>query len=697
MTSKLNNIFALVILLFGLLQSEKCIAAADQIDSLKQACLVEEDSKTLVDNYNRLAMLYAYSNVDSVLKYANKGLELARASEYQQGEGDALFYLSYGYDQTGDWEIAIENLENAILIFKETRDTISLVGSYLNLGVLYSYGTQQVKALEYIIKAKNLAETTEDGFGLPEAYTNIGSFYEYLKEYRGAYRYYLKALQIEEEKNATDNISMSNIALGYINIKLKNFDEALKNLEQAQKLMPEIEDLHRETEVMILFAYYYLEVDELDEAEAAINKAEKMIREQKFERLNADLSFLRGKLLLKKMQYQEALKEFDKAIDHSNKLEKYDLLNDIYSEKSEAYAKIGQYEKAYEMQVLKNRSSELLQPNKIAQVLGEFEREELLKEERAQQKLQEELAEEKDRSNKYRERVKLQVAAFSSVLLVIIIIILSYYNMLRKRHAQMLRENYNTINRQKLLLEKNIKQLAEDEKKLKQLNATKDKFFSIIAHDLKNPFNVMIGISDLMRTSSNIKNVKEFEGMVEGMFQAATSGYNLLENLLEWSRTQTESVQFKPERFPIQKILTANQSLFQQAARSKKISISWPSTHAEVFADYNMVNFIFRNLMNNAIKFSHEGGNIEVLIAEEGEILKCTIKDTGIGMDADTLSKLFKIEHSVQKDGTANEKGTGLGLILCKEFVEKNGGTITVESKEAIGSAFTFELPLAKD
>jgi len=695
MTSKLNNIFSLVILVFGLLQVEKSVAAADQIDSLKLACSLEEDSKRLADNYNRLAMLYAYSNIDSLLKYANKGLEVARTNNYKQGEGDALFYLSYGYDQTGDWEIAIENLENAILIFKETKDTVSLVGSYLNLGVLYSYGTQQVKALEYIIKAKNLAETTEDGFGLPEAYTNIGSFYEYLKEYRSAYRYYLKALEIEEEKNATDNISMSNIALGYINIKLKNLDEALINLEQAQKLMPEIEDLHRETEVMILFAYYYLEVDDLEEAEATINKADRMIQEQKFERLTADLAYLRGKLLLKKMQYEKALKEFDKAIDHSNKLEKFDLLNDIYSEKSEAYAKIGQYEKAYEMQVLKNQSSDLLQPNKIAQVLGEFEREELLKEERAQQQLQEELAQEKDRSNKYRERVKLQVAAFSSVLLVIIIIILSYYNMLRRRHSQILKDNYNTINQQKLLLEKNLTQLAEDEKKLKQLNATKDKFFSIIAHDLKNPFNVMIGISDLMRTSSNIKNTKEFESMVEGMFQAATSGYNLLENLLEWSRTQTESVQFNPERFQIQKILTANQSLFQEAARSKKISIFWPSTQAEVFADYNMVNFIFRNLMNNAIKFSHEGGNIKVLIDQDVKMLKCTIKDTGIGMDADTLSKLFKIEHSVQKSGTANEKGTGLGLILCKEFVEKNGGTITVESKEDKGSAFTFNLPLA--
>ncbi len=696
MNTTLKCILAFCLLVIALAKPILSAATEEEIDSLKQVCLNERDTVTLVDNYNWLAMLYAYSNVDSLLKYAKKALEFAHQADYKQGTGDALFYISYGYDQTGNWEEAIKNLEDAIVIYKQLKDTTSLVGSYLNLGVLYSYGTQQVKGLEYIINAKNLAEKKGDRFGLPEAYTNIGSYYEYLKEYRGAFRYYSKALEIEEEENETDNISMSNIALGYINIKLKNLDGALQNLEQARKLLPQIEDLHRETEVLILFAYYYIEVDNLAEAEVTIQKADSMKNEQKFERLNADLSYLSGKIYLKRKQYQKALFEFDKAISFSNNLQKYDLLNDIYTDKAEAHAMLGQFEKAYEMQVLKNRSNELLQPNKIAQVLGEFEREELLKEERAQQKLEQELEAEKTRSNKYRERVQLQVTAFSSVLLIILLIIVSYYAILRKKHAQMLRENYNTINRQKVMLEKNFNQLAEDEKKLKKLNATKDKFFSIIAHDLKNPFNVMIGISDLIRTNADIKHTKEFEAMIDGMFQAATSGYNLLENLLEWSRTQTDNIQFSPENFPMEKIFLANKMLFKEAAHTKNISISWPSANVEVYADYNMVNFIFRNLMNNAIKFSHKGGKIDVIVDSNEKMLLCTIKDTGIGMNADTLSKLFKIEYSVQQNGTANEKGTGLGLILCKEFVEKNNGTISVESKEGKGSSFTFELPLGK-
>lgn len=686
-------ILLVLVIFFGTSGSLKATVMEEQIDSLKSVCLTETDEIKLADNYVHLAVLYAYSNIDSLLHYSQKALEISRKNNYTKGIGDALFYVSYGFDQTGDWEDAISNLEDAIGIFEEAKDTVSLVASYLNIGVLYSYGTQQVKALEYIIKAKNLSETTKNKFGLPEALTNIGSFYEYLKEYRSAYRYYDEALQLELESNDADNISMSNISLGYVNIKLKRLDEAYQNLQSAEKVLPDIKDLHRETEVLILFACYYLESGLLDQADAVLNKAHNLIHQQKFERLHADAAYLMGRLALKRKDYKLALTNFDTAIDESKKLDRYDLLTDIYTDKMEAYASIGQYEKAYQVQQLKNESDELLQPNKIAQVLGEFEQQERMKEQRHQEQLQQELLEEKTLSNKYKNRIQLQIAIFASVLLIIIVIILGYYALLRRKHSSVLKANYNTINKQKLLLEDNLKLLAEDERKLKELNATKDKFFSIIAHDLKNPFNVLIGLSDLIRTDKSLRDSKDFEAMIEGMFQAATSGYNLLENLLEWSRTQTDGMQFNPESFAIRKVLSTNEALFKEAAKSKNITISWPQTDEKVYADYNMVNFIFRNLVNNAIKFSYEGGKIEIMVEARGKVLVCTVKDYGMGMNQNTVDKLFKLEHTVQYEGTAHEKGTGLGLILCKEFVEKNCGNIEVSSEPEKGSAFSFGLP----
>lgn len=668
-----------------------------KIDSLRTVCLSETDTIKLIDNYNSLAGYFTYSNTDSSLLYAEKALKLAWKVDYNKGKGVALFRISYCYDLTGEWNDAIKNLEKAIVIFDEIKDTSFLVASNLNLGLLYSYGSNLVKGLEYTIKAKNLAENQNyASSGLTEAYTNIGWYYEYLKEYRSAYHYYMKALDVAERLNEVDNIAVLTTGLCFINIKLKKLNEALSNLKRTQELLPQIKDPHIETQVIILFVYYYLEIDDLPEAKKNIRKAERMIGEQNFERMRADLAYLEGKLLLKQRKYPEALVSLDKALMFCEKMDRHDLDNDIYTEKTDALAHLEQYKKAYEIQQIENKLNEQLQPNKIAQVLGEFEHQEFLQEQKKQAQLQEKLAKEKNRSDKFKNRLQLQIFAFAAALLIIVVIILGYFLFLRKQHAAVLKENYETINKQKILLEKNLKLLAEDEKKLQELNATKDKFFSIIAHDLKNPFNVLIGISDALRTNSDIRNSKDFETLVEGMFQAATSGYNLLENLLEWSRTQTGSLLFKPQPFSIDRVLSANEILFKEAAKSKNITIQWPSSREMVIADFNMVNFVFRNLLNNAIKFSYEGNIIDVSVSANGKMVECCIRDSGMGMDEATLQKLFKVEYSVQKDGTANEKGTGLGLILCKEFVEKNGGKIWVSSKPGEGSTFSFSLPLKR-
>lgn len=694
--AKLNVHITSSLLFFLILLNVYTTTGSDQkIDSVRAVCAGLTDEKELADSYNRLASLYVNTNSDSSLFYAQKAFDLASKVKYDQGKGEALFQISYCYDQSGEWETAIKNLEQAITIFSELHDTTYLIGCTLNIGLLYSYGTDLVKGLEYIIEAKNLAEDNNNIYGLPEAYTNIAWYYEYLDEYRSAYNYYVKALEISDKKNDLDFICMLNIGLGYINIKLQKLDEALENLHKAQELLPKIQDEHMESEVTLLFATYFLETNQLEEAQTEIQKAEKLIEEQNFERLRPDFYSAKGKLLLKQHKYAEALKNLNVAIDYCNELKKYDVIKDIYTDKTEVYARLGLYEKAYEMLQLENQLNEQLQPNKIAQALGEFEHEELLKEQQAQEQLQEKLETEQNRNVRYRERVQLQITAFSSIMLVIIVIVLSYNGILRKKHSKVLKENYETINKQKLLLENNIRKLAEDEQKLKQLNATKDKFFSIIAHDLKNPFNVLLGISDLIRTNADIKHTKEFEELVEGMFQTAQSAYNLLENLLEWSRTQTHSIQFDPKLFNICDVLSANEIIFKQAASAKQIEISWPDKNSanNIFADYNMINFVVRNLLNNAVKFSHEKGKIEVSTHLQETELICVIQDHGIGMDADTLDKLFKIEYSIQRDGTANEKGTGLGLILCKEFIEKNRGEIWVESKEDEGTVFFFSLP----
>nr|WP_319271171.1 ATP-binding protein [uncultured Draconibacterium sp.] len=683
----LNLIFVFFFGLFAVYGNE-----TSQIDSLKTIVKTETNAEKIADIYIDLSDLYGYFNADSSLKYAEKALDLSQKSNYKYGEGTALFLISYVYDQSGEWLPAISNLEKAIDIFTESNDSVSLIACYLNIGVLYSYGKDQLQALKYIIEAKNICEETNQNYALSEAYSNIASYYQYLKEYRSSLVYYEKALAVDTVTHNILNQSLNHTSLSYNFLKLNRHDEALYHLTQAEKLLPQIKDKQREIEVMLGFIYYYLETGDLEKAKSYIDKITDNKNQNEFVKLAVEINYVEGRYFLKKKNYQKAISYYDEAIEQSNTLEKYDYLSDYYNEKGEAYAGLQQYQKAYEMISKAKAAFEMLKPDEIVEALGNFEADETSRAERKKIMLEQELATAKNESDQFKFRVK---AAFAIVALLVILIALSFFLILRKKHTDELKANYNTINRQKLLLEENLVKLAEDEKNLKRLNATKDKFFSIIAHDLKNPFNVLIGISDLLRNEKEAKNSDDFDVLIDGMYQAATSGYELLENLLEWSRTQTGTIKFEPQSFFIHKVFETNKHLNLEVAKTKDITIEISQKKAMVYADFDMVNFIVRNLLNNAIKFSNPKGKIELLAEQDNEMLIVTVKDNGIGMTPEMIENLFKIEMSVQREGTAHEKGTGLGLILCQEFVKINGGEIWVNSEKDKGSSFLFTLPLS--
>lgn len=248
--------------------------------------------------------------------------------------------------------------------------------------------------------------------------------------------------------------------------------------------------------------------------------------------------------------------------------------------------------------------------------------------------------------------------------------------------------------------------LIDSESQLRDLNATKDKFFSILAHDLKNPFNIILGYADILshdydELSDTIK--KEYIGQIE---IGAQSAFRLLNNLLEWARSQTGSLQFDPQ--PIDISIPVNNSLqvIETQAQAKGIKFETDlSTNCWVFADLNMVRTVIRNLLTNAIKFSYPGSTVRLTLEElkpghpdlpadaAETYLKVTVEDHGIGITPSDLSKLFKTGEKVKTEGTANEIGTGLGLILCHEFITRNNGRIWATSREGEGSRFMFILP----
>ena len=232
---------------------------------------------------------------------------------------------------------------------------------------------------------------------------------------------------------------------------------------------------------------------------------------------------------------------------------------------------------------------------------------------------------------------------------------------------------------------------------LLQLIATKDKFFSIIAHDLKSPFNAIIGFSDLLVEQvkeNDYDGIDKYAGII---LQSSKRAMDLLTNLMEWSRSQTGRMDYNPEYFEMVALINDITLLFDDIAGQKSITIQkeLPSK-AVAFADKAMISTVFRNLVSNAIKFTHPGGKVTLSILQEPTGTMVSVRDSGVGIPRNRIGKLFSIDQSFSTVGTKNEMGTGLGLILCKEFVEKHGGKIWVESKEGIGSVFYFTLPSIK-
>ena len=232
---------------------------------------------------------------------------------------------------------------------------------------------------------------------------------------------------------------------------------------------------------------------------------------------------------------------------------------------------------------------------------------------------------------------------------------------------------------------------------LRELNATKDKFFSIIAHDLKSPFQAIVAFSDLLVEKVRDKDYGGLDEYAGYILQSSKRAMELLMNLMEWSRSQTGRMDFNPGYFELVEFLGDLVPLFDDIAGQKSISISrvFPS-EAMVFADQSMISTVFRNLISNAIKFTQPGGKITLTIIPDQEGILVSVADSGIGIPEKMICKLFRIDQSYSTTGTNNEEGTGLGLILCKEFIEKHGGKIWVESVPGNGSVFFFTIPQQK-
>jgi ligand-binding sensor domain-containing protein/signal transduction histidine kinase len=275
------------------------------------------------------------------------------------------------------------------------------------------------------------------------------------------------------------------------------------------------------------------------------------------------------------------------------------------------------------------------------------------------------------------------------ILVTTAIVVMIYIYLLKSRTNRLLKHQNQQISLANEALRKS-------EKNLMELNATKDKFFSIISHDLKNPFSSLLSISDLMVESFDDTEREDHKAGFQKINQSVKHLLDLLENLLTWSRSQRGRIKYDPVRFNLSTLVQENINLHRLLAEKKGIMLL-SSDQDELFAygDRDMINSVIRNLVTNAVKFTDRDKKVEIQLNPREKEIEVSIVDEGIGISSEQLDKLFRIDEKFKSTGTAGEKGTGLGLIICREFVEKNGGEITVKSAPGIGSVFSFTVPMA--
>ncbi|MCK9279789.1 MAG: ATP-binding protein [Melioribacteraceae bacterium] len=248
---------------------------------------------------------------------------------------------------------------------------------------------------------------------------------------------------------------------------------------------------------------------------------------------------------------------------------------------------------------------------------------------------------------------------------------------------------------QELVLER-TSDLEKLNKELEKTNSSKDRFFSIIAHDLRGPFNGFLGLSDMLKKECDTLSKEEIIDISNALHLSIKKTYNLLENLLNWARVQTGDYEYSPATISLREVIDEIHLLFIGNLSAKSIKfINFISPQLMVYADENMLNSILQNLISNAIKFTPRNGEISVASSIEGKLAKISVSDTGVGIDDDTKKILFNIDSHLTNKGTESEPGTGLGLVLIKELILKSGGEISVDSKVGKGTTFSFTMPIA--
>ncbi|MCK5028026.1 MAG: tetratricopeptide repeat-containing sensor histidine kinase [Bacteroidales bacterium] len=660
----------------------------NKIDSILSAIKQSQNEKEILKSLNYLSSLYAgKENFDSAHLVIDSAITIAKKSEDKYFIAKTIGLKGKLYRQAGKFENSLETLLKAYDLAKKINEKEIIMIVSNNLGVTYRRLAEDNKALEYHLEALQLAEELVDLKNIAVASNSIGIIYTYQGNYDEALPYYYKALELEQKRNNYIGIAINYNSIAWI-YELK--EDYKKAIEFYKKSLDANIKNNNEKGIVICYSDLGKVYHTIGEYALSLEYYKKTLTVN--EKLGDKRYIARSYIYIGETyrdlgNYSQSLNNLEKGLKYAQQVNSKRLLMQAYEQLSLTFEKTNVEKKALSnykfFNVYKDSVFNEEKSNQIIEMQTRYE---------TNKKEQENaLLKNKNSLNEAQiQRQRIVVFSIISFLILITILVLVLLNSRRKQKKAivLLGKQNNEIRKQK----EEIQNQAFD---LKKAINTKNRFFSIIAHDLISPFNTLIGYSGMLKSNLNEVSKEEINEYADLIYQRSNETHELLINLLEWSLSQTQGIGYEPQEVEIKKLIKEKISLQKGQAKEKSITLEFiEGDKVLVFTDVNMLSTIIRNLVSNAIKFTKKG-KVTISYIQESKYCRVIIEDTGVGISEQNLRNLFEIDKPVSTKGTAGEKGTGIGLILCKEFIKKNKGKIFVESIESVGSKFEFTIPLA--
>lgn len=625
-------------------------------------------AETMTEKLERLSTLVEknkQADPQKALEAGNQALEILQDFPDDKIKLKVLYGMCWASGLLGNYREALDRGKEAETLARQVDDKKELTLVFNSMANIYLYLSDFNKALEYALQAKTISESLPYKRGIASALVSIARVQRNLNENEKALATYEQAMKISEELGNRRDVAgiLNNIAIVHWNSK--QYQKALDVYSRSLKIMKEVGSDIDIAQVTHNIACVYSETGKYKQALKYDKQSLKLSEEigDKGQIAYALGSIGRDYRYLEK--YVNALDYMDRSLEMALELGSKDLLRALYKEYTFIYEAIGDYKNAFLYhKKFKNVSDEILNEDRNREIAHLEVVYEVEKKEKEYQLLK--------KDNRFQKMVRNFLIVVSVLILILALVTYNRYR-IRKKTEQVLRAS---------------------EQKLKKMNAAKDKLFTIIAHDLGSPLNSLLLSSAHLKDHSRVLDQQDLEEFIHNIYNQTQDMADLLANLLQWAMVQIGKIQQDPETVDLRLLTEETVQQIKYTAQKKKIRLaSHIMENTMAWADKRMMQVVIRNLLSNAVKYTHPGGEINITSKDAGSHIEITVSDNGVGMDREKADRLFKEQFHESTRGTSNEKGTGLGLVLCKEFVEKNDGEIRVQSQPLLGSHFSFTLP----